>query len=209
MESRVPRRRVLTLDDIEDLRAYERGRDAYRRRIIALKRRRRVALGPIVSMVFENRETVRSQIQEMARAEHMISDAQIQTELDVYNALIPQPGELSATLFIELTGEEALRDWLPRLVGIERAVVLRVGADPGGSAGAGVIRAEPEAAHEESLTRDEITASVHYLRFTLDEEQIARFGAGPAVLAIEHDEYQARTELDDEVRAELLTDLRP
>jgi len=95
---------MLTLDDIADLRAYERDRDAYRRQVIELKQRRRVAVGPIVSLVFENRETMRSQIQEMARAEKMVSDEQIQKELDVYNALIPEPGELSATLFIELTG---------------------------------------------------------------------------------------------------------
>jgi hypothetical protein len=202
-------RRVLALEDIEDLRAYERGRAAYRQQIIALKRRRRVALGSIVSMVFENRETVRSQIQEMARAEHMISDEQIQTELDIYNPLIPQPGELSATLFIELTGEEALRNWLPRLVGIERAVVLRVGDDAGGPGGRGVVRAQPEAAHEMALTRGEVTASVHYLRFALTEDQVARFAAGPAVLAVEHDQYEARTELVTDVRAELLTDLRP
>jgi Protein of unknown function (DUF3501) len=200
--------RALTLEDIEDLRAYERGRAEYRARVIDLKRRRRVAVGPIVSLVFENRDTVRSQVQEMARAEHMISDEQIQTELDVYNALIPEPGELSATLFVELTDDEALRHWLPRLVGIERAVVLRVG--PGAASGGGdATLAVPEAAHEEALTRPEITASVHYLRFALDPAQVERFAAGPAVLGVEHPAYAERTELGDEVRAELLTDLRP
>ena len=141
------------------LRARPRRRTA--REVIELKRRRRVAIGPIVSVVFENRETMRSQIQEMARAERMVSDEQIQKELDVYNALIPEPGELSATLFIELTGDEALRDWLPRLVGIEHAVVLRLPGRPGASTrravdglgGGEVVRAEPEAAHEEALTR--------------------------------------------------------
>jgi Protein of unknown function (DUF3501) len=212
------RTRSLTLADIADLRAYERDRDDYRRRVIELKRRRRVAIGPIVSVVFENRETMRSQIQEMARAEKMVSDEQIQKELDVYNALIPEPGELSATLFIELTGDEALRDWLPRLVGIEHAVVLRLpGEDPviesagvvDGLAGEQVVRAEPEAAHEEALTRPEITASVHYIRFTLDPVQVERFAAGPVTLAVEHPEYHAETPLPDDVRIELLTDLRP
>jgi len=194
--------RRLTLDDIADLRAYERDRDAYRRAVIELKRRRRVAVGPIMSVVFENRETMRSQIQEMARAEKMVSDEQIQKELDVYNALIPEPGELSATLFIELTGEEALRNWLPRLVGIEHSVVLGMTED-------GVVRAVPEAAHEEALTRPEITASVHYVRFALDPDQVERFAAGPVALAIDHPEYRAEALLTDEVRAELLTDLRP
>ena len=196
------RTRILTLADIEDQRAYERERDAYRRRVIELKRRRRVAVGPIVSLVFENRETMRSQVQEMARAERMVSDEQIQKELDVYNALIPDPGELSATLFIELTGEDALRDWLPRLVGIEHSVVLRL---PGGD----LVRAEPESAHEEALTRPEITASVHYIRFALDAGQVERFAAGPVTLAIDHPEYGAEEELSDDVLTELLTDLRP
>jgi len=201
MPMNAPSRR-LTLDDIADLRAYERDRDAYRRAVIELKRRRRVAVGPIMSVVFENRETMRSQIQEMARAEKMVSDEQIQKELDVYNALIPEPGELSATLFIELTGEEALRNWLPRLVGIEHSVVLGMTED-------GVVRAVPEAAHEEALTRPEITASVHYVRFALDPDQVERFAAGPVALAIDHPEYRAEALLTDEVRAELLTDLRP
>jgi hypothetical protein len=222
---------MLTLADIEDLRAYERGRAEYRRKVIELKRRRRVAVGPIVSFVFENRETVRSQIQEMARAERMVSDEQIQKELDVYNPLIPGPGELSATLFIELTGEDLLRQWLPRLVGIERAVVLRLpgsggvaggpngSSPPGdgpprdGSAGSGPpggeVRATPEGAHEEALTRPEITASVHYVRFALDPHQVERFAEGPVTLALDHPEYRHHAPLPDDVRAELLTDLRP
>lgn len=212
------RTRMLTLDDIADLRAYERDREVYRRQVIELKRRRRVAVGSIVSVVFENRETMRSQIQEMARAEKMVSDEQIQKELDVYNALIPEPGELSATLFIELTGEDALRNWLPRLVGIEHSVILELpGEDPAlevagvvdGLAGANLVRAVPEAAHEEALTRPEITASVHYIRFALDPAQVQRFAAGPVTLAVDHPEYRAESVLSDDVRAELLTDLRP
>ena len=72
----------LTLDDILDVRAYERERDAYRRRIIDLKSRRRLPLGTFISLIFENRETIRSQIQEMARAEQLTTDEEIQIELD-------------------------------------------------------------------------------------------------------------------------------
>lgn len=200
------RTRMLTLADIEDLRAYEREREAYRRRVIELKRRRRVSVGPIVSIVFENRETMRSQVQEMARAERMVSDEQIQKELDVYNALIPEPGELSATLFIELSGEDALREWLPRLVGIEHSVILRL---PGPASPETTVRAVPDSAHEEALTRPEITASVHYIRFALDTAQVERFGAGPVTLAIDHPEYKAEAVLSEEARAELLSDLLP
>jgi len=191
----------LTLDDIADLRAYERERDEFRDRVIALKKKRRIGVGPVVTLVFENRDTVRFQIQEMARAERMLTDEAIQTELDVYNPLIPGPGELSATMFIELTSKDALMDWLPKLVGIERAVELRLGD---GS----VVRSIPEAAHAAQLTREEITASVHYVRFDLDPAQVEAFAAGPVTLAVDHPAYQETTALTPETIAELLADLK-
>jgi len=162
-------------------------------------------VGPIVTLVFENRDTMRFQIQEMARVEKMSSDEQILAELDVYNPLIPGPGELSATLFIELTDEAALRRWLPQLVGIERAVELRIGDSPGVE----VVRAAPEQAHAEQLTRDEVTASVHYIRFGLTPAQVERFGSGPVTLAVALEAYSEQALLGDAQRAELLRDLRP
>ena len=121
----------LTLDDIQDVRAYERGRDDFRRRIIEMKRDRRIGLGPIMTLVFENTDTMLWQVQEMARAERMAHDEQMQHEIDTYNELIPAPGELSGTLLLELTSEDALREWLPRLVGIEKhvKVVLADGSE--------------------------------------------------------------------------------
>ena len=94
--------RTLTVNDILDLRAYEKVRSELRQEVIDLKRVRRVALGPILSIVFENRTTMLFQVQEMARAERMIRDQDIQAELDVYNELIPDHNELVATLFVEL-----------------------------------------------------------------------------------------------------------
>ena len=114
--------------------------------MIARKRLRRVALGPIMTLVFESVDTVRFQIQEMARVEKILSDEAIQVELDIYNRLLPQVGELSATLFIELTSDASMREWLPKLVGIERALgrgarrrrgAQRARRGPCGGAGAG------------------------------------------------------------------------
>lgn len=193
--------RQLVLEDIADLRAYERERDDLRRRIVALKRRRRVSVGPIVTLVFENRDTVRFQVQEMARAERMSTDEAVLAELAAYNPLIPEPGELSATLFIELTEEAQLRQWLPRLVGIERALELRL---PGGHR----VRCRPEEGHAEQLTREEVTAAVHYVRWRLTPEQIDAFAAGPVALAVDHPAYGYETVLGEETVAELLHDLR-
>ncbi len=197
--------RLLTLDDIADLRAYERERDDFRREVIAAKKLRRVGVGPIVTLTFENRLTVRFQVQEMARAERMATDAQIQHELYVYNRLLPAPGELSATLFLELTSEDQLRHWLPLLVGVERSVQLRIGSD-----GTTVVPSVPEAGHQANLTRETVTAAVHYVRFRLDPDQVDRFREGPVRLAVDHPSYPdglPGTSLTDGTRTELLADL--
>ncbi len=188
------------MDDIVDLRAYERERQDFRAHVMALKRRRRVHLGQFVTLVFENRETVRFQIQEMARAERILTDEAIAVEVGIYNPLIPEPGQLSATLFLELTSEAELREWLPKLVGIERSVLLRLD-------GGDEVHCIPEEGHEATLTRDEVTASVHYIRFELTQAQIDSFASG-ATLVLDHPQLQAETPLAQETIEELLTDLR-
>jgi hypothetical protein len=196
----------LTLRDIADLRAYERHREDFRARIIELKKRRRVQVGPVVTLVFESRDTVRFQVQEMARAERMLTDDQIQQELDVYNPLIPGPGRLSATLFIELRTDGELREWLPRLVGVEAAVSLVLG--PSGRGGSPLIVpsvVDPE--HQAQLTRPDVTAAVHYVAFALTEDQISAFGTGPVRVAIDLPGYCEATALGDETRAVLFEDL--
>jgi Protein of unknown function (DUF3501) len=195
----------LTLDDISDLGAYEREREAFRRQIIDIKRVRRVPVGSFVTLVFENRDTVRFQIQELARAERMLTDAAIQTELDIYNRLVPDANQLSATLFIELTRRDEVTKWLPRLVGIERAVGLRIG----GGTDALVVRGVPENDHAAQLTRDDVTSSVHYVRFDLDDAQVDRFETEAATVFLDHPSYGAETALRGATKAALLSDLRP
>lgn len=193
----------LTLDDIADVRAYEREREQFRSRIISLKKLRRVGVGPLVSFVFENRDTVRFQVQEMARAERLISDEAIQVELDTYNPLIPGPGELSASMFIELTDRAQMEKWLPALVGIESSAYLLIGQ--GSVAERVACEVDPE--HAQRLTREEVTAAVHFVRFKLDHRQASHFVSQPVRLGLAHPAYSHETELSEQTKASLAEDL--
>ena len=90
--SSTPLARKLTLADIADVRAYERERAEFRAHVMEIKRRRRLAFGTIVTLMFENRDTMRLQVQEMARVEKLATDEEIQIEIDTYNPMIPEPG---------------------------------------------------------------------------------------------------------------------
>ena len=187
----------LTTADIKDLREYERERDAFRAEIIATKKRRRIALGDLMTIVFENTSTMRFQIQEMARAERMLSDEQIAHEVETYNQLIPNPGELSGTLFIEIEDNAELRKWLPKLVGIQDHVAIAVDDE--------LVRAHAEDA--ERLTREDTTTTVHYLKFAFSPEQRDAFPGSKVRIVVDHPEYEADISLTDEQRAELAGDL--
>ena len=193
--------RKLTVEDVLDLRAYERVRDDMRAEMLAVKRVRRVSLGTFITVCFENRDTVRYQIQEMARVERLMTDEAIAEELRAYNPLIPEPGQLCATLFIELTSDEAMREWLRRLAGIERHLLIRL-------ADGTEVRAVPEEQHASQLTRSDVTSAVHYFRFEFDAAQIDGFAAGGASLVLDHPEYREDTDLSPATQSALLSDLR-
>jgi hypothetical protein len=190
----------LTIDDILDLRAYERVRDESRAEVIELKKLRRITLGPVLTLMFENRVTMRSQIHEMIRAEKVMRDEQVVEELQAYNPLIPEAGQLSATLFIELVNEDEMREWLPKLVNIESSIVIRL-------SDGSEIRSITEEAHAEQLTRDYVTAAVHYVRFELTSEQIEKFALNGAEIASDHPAYRQSVALQPSTVTELLSDL--
>ena len=193
--------RKLTLDDIADVRAYERERDEFRSHVIELKRRRRVHVGTIITFLFENRDTIRFQIQEMARVEKLTTDDEIRTELDIYNPMIPDAGQVCATMFIELTTDDQMREWLPKLANVERSVLLVLSDGTR-------VRGTIDEQHEQGLTRDEVTAAVHYLRWDLTPRQVEAFAAGDVVVEIDHPDYLEAVVLGPVTHAELLDDLR-
>ena len=189
--------RKLTNSDIKDLREYERERDAFLAEVISMKKKRRIPLGDLMSIVFENATTMRFQIQEMARAERMLRDEQIAHEIETYNELVPDDGELVGTLFIEITDVDALREWLPKLTRIQNHIAFEV-------AGETVPGREIDL---ERLTREEeITTTVHYLKFAFTEALRQAFAEGPVALVVNHPNYEVRVELTDDQRAELLGD---
>jgi len=188
--------RKLTMADIKDLREYERERDAFRAEIIAAKKKRRIQLGDLMTVVFENAATMRFQVQEMARAERMLRDEQIAEEIETFNELIPADGELSGTLFIEITDEGALRYWLPRLAGIHDHVQIVVGDD--------AVRGRVD--DPERLTRPGTTTTVHYLKFAFTPAQQAAFRTAAVRIVVDHPEYQADVSLTDEQRDEVVGD---
>ncbi len=190
--------RKLTVADISDHRAYERERDEFRRRIIATKKRRRVPVGDLLTLVFENTDTMRFQVQEMARAERMLTDDAIAHEVETYNELIPDAGELSGTLFVEIDDTTKLREWLPKLVGIEDA--LRFELADGSQVPARID--DPE-----RLTRDDITTTVHYLKFPFTDAQRRAWSDGPVRMVADHPSYTATTVLTDDQQRELAGDL--
>lgn len=184
----------LTPKDLWPLAVYEGVRDAFRKEVIAAKKERRVQVGPSMTFVFENRLTVKFQVQEILRIERIADPAQVLEELEGFNSMLPGKGELSATLMIELTGGDAeVKAQLARLFGLRDHVWLEVG---------GVRhRGELEPNREEPGR----VSAVQYVRFPVpDAEALLR---GPAILAIDHPAYRHRVELSEAARRSLGQDL--
>ncbi|HQR46388.1 MAG TPA: DUF3501 family protein [Thermoanaerobaculia bacterium] len=191
----------IQISDVKNLHEYELIRDDWRKSVIAEKARRRVLLGPAMSLVFENRLTVLSQIQEMCRAERIVKPEAVQQEIDVYNELLPDAGELAATLLIEITEERRIQPELDRLVGLTdgRSLLLELG------------ERRIFARFLEGQSREDRIAAVQYLRFPVGGDAAAR-GAlldarVPAVVRVTHPAYAASAELPMEMRRELARDL--
>jgi hypothetical protein len=186
----------LTPKDICPNKVYEAARAEMRSRVIALKTVRRIALAADVTLVFENRETLRWQIQEMLRAERIETPEGVQAELDVYNELMPDRESLSATLFIEVTEEARIAQLLHELVGLEESLYLRFGSD------------EIRASFEEGRSDGARISAVQYVRFVLPPGPRERFlAATEANLELRHPKVRGSVALPPDTLASLRGDL--
>jgi hypothetical protein len=187
----------LTREDIVSNEKYLHERDDRRKTMIALKRKRRVEVGPQLSFTFENRETLKYQIQEMMRVERIQDEDKIQFEIDTYNSLIPEPGSLSATMFIEIQEPNQIKSTLDRLQGLDRpgVVLLKLGGEQ--------IPAQFEPGH----SKEDRISAVHYLMFALSSEQSRNFVNLPVEIQVKHHEYSATAALTEEQRIEIGKDL--
>jgi hypothetical protein len=173
----------LEISDIRNIADYELERKQLRPAIIALKDRRRVRVGEHMTFLFENRDTVRYQIQEMMRIERIVEAAAIRHEVDTYNELIPMRGELSASLLIEYDSPEERMVALHDLVGLEEHVRIAVGNLP------------PSQARFDTrqIATDRLSA-VQYVKFPLTPEQRAHWRERPRVI-VDHAKYKGETVL--------------
>jgi len=187
----------LTHADLWKLEDYSRERHAFRAKVIAHKKTRKVHLGPHLTLIFEDRMTIQYQVQEMLRIERIFEAAAIDEELGAYNPLIPDGANLKATLLIEYDDVEMRKRELANLRGIEDDIALGVGDER-------VLAIADEDLDRSNETK---TSAVHFLRFELTPAMIASLRAGaPLALSVDHPHYSANIVVEGAVRAALVAD---
>ena len=190
----VERGEVLGLADYETL------RERFRARVIDEKKRRRVALGPTASCLFENHDTVLLQIQEMLRTERITRESSVMHEIETYNQLVPADRELSATILVEIPEKEERDAFLVQAAGLERSFAVIVDGER--------FRGKPD----ESRVDAGRTTAVHYIKFPLSQAAVDAICArgerrAKVEVAAEHPRYTARTALPAELVHLLAEDL--
>jgi hypothetical protein len=184
--------------ELLDLAAYEQVREAFRRRVIELKRLRRVQVGPNITALFENRDTVLYQVQEMLRTERITREDAVLHELETYNELVPGRDELSVTFFIEYPEREERERMLAALAGVEDKFYLE-------SSGTRVA-----VRNETRGTLSDRTTAVQYTKFPLPAALAAGLRSREKqdiFLGVEHPAYSARVALPRGAVEEIAHDL--
>ena len=185
--------------DIMEMAAYGKIRIAKRSEVSALKRVRRLAVGPYATFYFENYDTMWMQIHEMLFVERG-GEEQISGELEAYNPLIPKGKELITTLMFEIPDAERRARELAQLGGVEETIRLELGDHK--------IAVEALEDDVERTTEDGKTSAVHFLRFRLTDAEIEKFRdpSVRAVISLNHANYGHMAVIPENVRNALRED---
>jgi len=191
----------LTRDKLMTLEAYAKARDTIRAEVMAHKKDRNIALGAHVTLLFEDEQTIRYQVQEMLRAEKIFEEDGIQEELDAYNPLIPDGSNWKATMLIEYEDVDERHRMLARMIDIEQRVWVKV---------AGFERVFAIADEDLERSNEQKTSAVHFLRFELGAEMSRSLKQGAGLsMGVDHPNYQATTDpVPPAARTSLLRDLQ-
>lgn len=189
----------LNHDNLYSLEHYARIRNEFRDKVMAHKKRRRLAIGGHAALYFEDRLTMQYQVQEMLRLERIFEPEKIQEELDVYNPLIPDGSNWKATFMLEYADADERRKALAGLVGIEDKIWMRVD---------GFDAVTPVCNEDLDRSSEDKTASVHFMRFELTPEMAEAVRHGARIEAgIDHPKYNHVVEVPEAVHEELAADL--
>lgn len=184
-------------EEVLDLTAYEKARPDFRAKAMAAKDLRRVAIGDLITVFFENRLTMHYQLQEMLRAERNVREEAIAEEIATWNELIPEKDELSVTLMIEQADREKVKETLHELAGLEGHVAIRVG------------EREIRAHWEPGRSDENVIAAVQYLKLKLSPaEREAILREEDVRLAIDHAKYRTETRLPKTTLEAIREDLK-
>ena len=185
--------------DLLSLEEYDSKRDSIKKELISHKKNRTINIGDNIVLIFEDYMTIKYQVQEMLRIEKIFNKKEIQEEIDAYNPLIPDGTNLKATMLIMFPDVEVRREMLFKLHDIENKVWLS-------SSDKKII-----AYADEDLDRstDEKTSAVHFLRFQLEQDDIADFISSSEVrIGVDHPEYSKEIVLDETAKKSLQGDLK-
>ena len=185
--------------DLLSLEEYDSKRDSIKKELISHKKNRTISIGDNIVLIFEDFMTIKYQVQEMLRIEKIFNKKEIQEEIDAYNPLIPDGTNLKATMLIMFPDVEVRREMLFKLHDIENKIWLSCGDKK-------II-----AYADEDLDRstDEKTSAVHFLRFQLEQDDIADFTSSSEVrIGVDHPEYNKEIVLDEIAKESLQGDLK-
>jgi len=189
----------LTRDDLFSLEQYAEARPAFRQKVLAHKRDRRVALGTNAALYFEDFLTMQYQVQEMLRIERIFEADGINEELEAYNPLIPDGSNWKATFMVEFPEVDERRAMLEQLRGVEDRIYVQV---------ADFDRVFAIADEDLERSDEQKTSAVHFMRFEFPAEQVAALKGGASLVAgIDHENYRVEVgPLEENVRQSLLAD---